>query len=199
MEILCVIIWKIWFRRNCFVHGQPSAPDDDLVPWAKAFLFDFRNANAGLSPSGGGGGGGVLRTLQGGKIGLGVVNRNFKSEVLASSASPVLVGYSFEVAEAGAVLLGLNSAIALGSLPCVVETNAFSVVNLIHDNCAPIYEIGIVVSDIKGLLVCHPECKIVFTSRSSNMVAHHLAKFGLRLDEAKFWLEEVPHCVTPIV
>ena len=40
MELLCMVIWSIWFKRNGKVLH-----DADMVCWADSYLADYRRAN----------------------------------------------------------------------------------------------------------------------------------------------------------
>ncbi|KAK3226858.1 hypothetical protein Dsin_006720 [Dipteronia sinensis] len=53
LELLCLLLWRLWHRRNCSVHGSTSLPYTDIIPWSESFLSDFRNANSGGIPSAG--------------------------------------------------------------------------------------------------------------------------------------------------
>ncbi|KAK2661547.1 hypothetical protein Ddye_000121 [Dipteronia dyeriana] len=36
LELLCVVLWRIWFRRNGRVHDFVSVKEDDVIPPAVA-------------------------------------------------------------------------------------------------------------------------------------------------------------------
>ncbi|KAK3228183.1 hypothetical protein Dsin_008045 [Dipteronia sinensis] len=74
-----------------------------------------------------------------------------------------------------------------------------NVVQLIDSPDTLLSEIGLVIKDIKLVLeICHA-CSVAFVPRSANMVAHHLAKLGLSVDNDCFWLEDCPSRVVPFV
>jgi hypothetical protein len=52
-ELLCVLWWRIWFRRNQFVFSSVSVPVADMLEWARLYLDDFKKANqrGGCGPS----------------------------------------------------------------------------------------------------------------------------------------------------
>ena len=85
-----------------------------------------------------------------------------------------------------------------GLLPCVVETDAQVVVKLIESSNAPLSDVGIIICDIFDFLDWHPDVKVVFASRKTNMAAHKLARLGLSIDSALFWMDEAP-CVAPVI
>ncbi|KAK2633821.1 hypothetical protein Ddye_028613 [Dipteronia dyeriana] len=86
-----------------------------------------------------------------------------------------------------------------GLLPCEVESDAQAVVKLIHVDEPLLSDVGIIISDITHFLACHPECSVTFAPRSTNRAAHCLAKFGLTLVDSRFWMEEAPDWVAPVV
>ncbi|TXG67416.1 hypothetical protein EZV62_008691 [Acer yangbiense] len=45
-ESICVLWWRIWHRRNLFIHKKVLMPGSDVVEWANTFTSDFYSANA---------------------------------------------------------------------------------------------------------------------------------------------------------
>ncbi|KAK0585459.1 hypothetical protein LWI29_028823 [Acer saccharum] len=134
-----------------------------------------------------------------GKVGVGIIIRNHLGEVLASCAQPILAALSPALAEATAILRGFIFASESGILPCTMESDAQVVVKLINNDNVPLSDIGIIIKDITSFMDAHPGCKVVFAPRQANSAAHGLAKLGLSLDNALFWIEETPSCVAPFV
>ncbi|KAK2635000.1 hypothetical protein Ddye_029792 [Dipteronia dyeriana] len=101
-ELLCIVICHLWFRCNNKVHASNIMCDDDIVPWAFSFLYEFRRIN-GIVAGVGLYGGVVARkwrlldkecfkantdtacvpNLR--KVGFGIIICNFEGKVLASS------------------------------------------------------------------------------------------------------------------
>ena len=54
LERLCVVVWRVWFRRNARIHESSPVDAQDVVQWADLFLADFRRVNeaAGRSSAG---------------------------------------------------------------------------------------------------------------------------------------------------
>ncbi|KAI9175031.1 hypothetical protein LWI28_026372 [Acer negundo] len=46
ISLLSVILWRNWFNRNRYVHDKGKKTDTKVVEWCRAFLADFRAANA---------------------------------------------------------------------------------------------------------------------------------------------------------
>ncbi|KAL5846763.1 hypothetical protein ACOSQ3_010287 [Xanthoceras sorbifolium] len=46
MELLLVLLWQFWFRKNRAVHGAPLLSLKETVGWSESFLADFQAAIA---------------------------------------------------------------------------------------------------------------------------------------------------------
>ncbi|KAK3188891.1 hypothetical protein Dsin_028452 [Dipteronia sinensis] len=215
-ELLCLILWKIWYCRNGRIHNSILILDDDLVPWAMDYLADFKNANSSVknvSPVGSPSSMlwsppaiGQLKMntdaaldAESGRVGVGITIRNHLGEVMASSAQSVEAGHSPQVAEALAIFRGLIFARDSWLLPCSVESDAQVIVNLINSDDTPLSEVGLIVNDINRFLGSNQGCSISFVPRTANRAAHGLAKFSLSANFDNFWMEEVLPCVAPHV
>ncbi|KAK0595652.1 hypothetical protein LWI29_008728 [Acer saccharum] len=44
LEMLCVILWRCWWRRNQIIHQAGVRSDEIVIDWAENFLKEFRNA-----------------------------------------------------------------------------------------------------------------------------------------------------------
>ncbi|KAK3182823.1 hypothetical protein Dsin_030109 [Dipteronia sinensis] len=132
-------------------------------------------------------------------MGFGSIARDHTSAVLASSSQSLPVGVSLIVAEALTIHYGFMFTTDTGLLPCSLETVAQVVVSHIRSGSAPLFDVGLVISDIIYFLDCNPSCSVAFVPKKANMVAHRLAKLGLTLDINLFRIEEVLPCLAPIV
>ncbi|TXG54006.1 hypothetical protein EZV62_019262 [Acer yangbiense] len=45
LELLCVLLWWVWYLRNQVVHGGGKYDVENAVSWAGDFLADFYEAN----------------------------------------------------------------------------------------------------------------------------------------------------------
>ncbi|KAI9197580.1 hypothetical protein LWI28_001000 [Acer negundo] len=43
-ELLCILWWRVWFRRNHMFHSSVMIPDQGIFDWAVSFMNEFRNA-----------------------------------------------------------------------------------------------------------------------------------------------------------
>ncbi|KAK3193195.1 hypothetical protein Dsin_024505 [Dipteronia sinensis] len=134
-----------------------------------------------------------------GKIGIGVIIKDSRGEVLASGAQTIYASLSALTAEDLAVFRGLIFARDSGLSPGIIEFDAQLVVNLINSGNIPLSVIGLIIHDINQVLSNFPSCRVSFVARLANMAAHSLAKYGLLIASDLFWLEEFPSCVAPAV
>ncbi|KAK1556291.1 hypothetical protein Q3G72_002141 [Acer saccharum] len=86
-----------------------------------------------------------------------------------------------------------------GLMPCLVESDAHTMVNLTNSDSAHFSEVGLIIKDIRILLGCSANCFIAFIPKSANLAAHVLAKLSLSFDSAKFWREECPPAIAQAV
>ncbi|KAK0587875.1 hypothetical protein LWI29_030314 [Acer saccharum] len=146
-DLICVVWWRVWFRRNQLLFSNTIMPMDGIVDWAVNFLANFKEARgveqcerAGQTkdirwktPTAG-----CVKinldaalSVAKGVSGVGVVVRDWKGEVLASCCQRFEVCFPPLIAEVVAVLTGMRLALQLGLFPAMVESNALAVVELI--------------------------------------------------------------------
>ncbi|KAK3222715.1 hypothetical protein Dsin_009740 [Dipteronia sinensis] len=130
--------------------------------------------------------------LKYGKVGLGVIIRNFKGQVMACKASLVLVGFSPLISEALAILSGRRFTLEVGLFPCVIEFDSQVTVNLMHSGSDRFADVGLVLNDIRLLLSSVSDELMEFVPKKANMAAHGLAKFALSLFSDRILLEGFP-------
>ncbi|KAK2664303.1 hypothetical protein Ddye_002877 [Dipteronia dyeriana] len=131
----CVILWRIWCRRNERVHKSGSLHDEDIVPWAVSYISDFWRANI------------LPHDIPSSSARVGI-----RWKLPPSGSQVIFDGYSVQVAEAMAILQGFQLDMSLGLSPCMVEWDVLSVVCLINNNQPPCAEIGVIIQDILVLL-----------------------------------------------
>ncbi|KAL5742092.1 hypothetical protein ACOSP7_028824 [Xanthoceras sorbifolium] len=95
-------------------------------------------------------------------IGVGVVLRDHKGQVLGFSWQRFRGCFSPQVAEALAMLRGLHFALELGINPCIVESDASNVVELVNGHKVSLSEISLIV-EIQNLLARCPNY-VIFES-----------------------------------
>ncbi|KAL5818944.1 hypothetical protein ACOSQ4_022786 [Xanthoceras sorbifolium] len=193
MELLLVLLWRFWFRRNRAVHSAPLLSVEDTVDWLKMFLADFQAAVAvpgvrcgpvaerWLAPSPGWVkiNSDVAVDVRGRRLGFGVVLRDFAGKVLVSYTSLLLGLFSSDIGEALAILYGLRLAVDLGLSSICVEYDAASIVKQLSSRDSSCSDIGLILDDILSLVVNLSDISFSFVCRCANKVAHGLAKLAL--------------------
>ncbi|KAL5758057.1 hypothetical protein ACOSP7_020668 [Xanthoceras sorbifolium] len=129
-------------------------------------------------------------------VGLGIILRDHSGSVLVASAQKFATGFLVSIAEAVAVLKGLQLALELDLLPVIVETDFLDVVTTINNPSVYFSEVGLVISDIVDLLGRCPRSKVLYVPRLANIVAHTLARFALEIDSDRFWQNCYPNCIS---
>ncbi|KAK2659729.1 hypothetical protein Ddye_006262, partial [Dipteronia dyeriana] len=120
-------------------------------------------------------------------VGVEAVIRNHLGEVMGTTAQRLEVSYSSFLAEAVAILCGIEFAIDLGLMPVVVESDALGVVKLINSCCPNSVEICFVCKDIVSRIQYGSVTGSHFGPRKANDVTHSLAKMALSIDYDKYW------------
>ncbi|KAK2638398.1 hypothetical protein Ddye_026193 [Dipteronia dyeriana] len=116
-------------------------------------------------------------------VGSGAVIRNEEGLVMAASSQRMMATFPPHIAEATAILHGIQLAIDSGLYPIMVESETAVVVDWINGGDTLYSEIGVIISDIKNLLQLTQCTAVAFIPRSANQVAHCLAKYDLSCNE----------------
>ncbi|KAL5780225.1 hypothetical protein ACOSQ2_010962 [Xanthoceras sorbifolium] len=214
MELLLVLLWRFWFRRNRAVHSAPLLTVEDTVGWSELFLADFQAAAAAAPP---------LRCpppverwqapspgwikinsdvavdARGRRLGFGVVFRDSVGEVLVSYTSLLPGLFSSDIGEALAILLGLRLAGDMGFPSVCVESDAASVVKQLSSRAPSCSDIGLILDDILSLVGGFAVISFSSVRRSANKVAHGLAKFALSHQPVGVRIRGVPSSVAFLV
>ncbi|KAL5826304.1 hypothetical protein ACOSQ4_018101 [Xanthoceras sorbifolium] len=140
LEAFCVVLWRLWFKRNREVHVQSSLSIGEVVDWSSAFLSEFqvaavipstaavqdRAARCWSPPAAG-----LWKIntdaaldLDRGLVGIGVVVRDHQGLVCGSCAQCIRAHFSPLVAEGTALLRGLLFAVDLGVPLASVESDS---------------------------------------------------------------------------
>ncbi|KAK3198821.1 hypothetical protein Dsin_022236 [Dipteronia sinensis] len=214
--LLCVVLWRTWSNRNAVVHGLPFDASEDIFEWANLFVRNGKAASSVLNTTDGHENKqskiweppaqGLYKIncdaaidLAGCLVGCGVVIRNEEGLIMAASSQRMMASFPPHIAEATAILCGIQLAIDSGLNPVIVESDAAVVVEWINGGDILYSEIGVIISNIKNLLQQIHCAAVAFVPRSANQVAHCLAKYALSCNEDRYWLEEVPICANKLV
>ncbi|KAL5758555.1 hypothetical protein ACOSP7_021166 [Xanthoceras sorbifolium] len=129
------------------------------------------------------------------QTGLGVITRDNSGKILLSCAQNLLASFSPFVAEALAIKKGLERAVDASLCPCLLESDASTVVDLISSKDCPTSGVGLIISDILKLMDVACCACIAFIPRVANKPADGLAKMGLSMVGELVFIEEVPSCI----
>nr|POE95157.1 hypothetical protein CFP56_25274 [Quercus suber] len=126
-----------------------------------------------------------------GGFGIGVVVRDSDSRFIAAMCLPLQGRYSVEETEAAAVEQGCVLAKKLGLERVIIESDSLLTVQAVEANDVR----GVVGHFVKGIVqsLCNfQESKIRHINRTSNKIAHELAKHARRIRESAMWRMEIP-------
>ncbi|XP_062093876.1 uncharacterized protein LOC133799903 [Humulus lupulus] len=218
VEEFLVLCWRIWYRRNQFVHDNKLLDDGMVGPWALNFLWHYQEAQNQTRTEEGGGGSSTHPTvaqvvpladgemcvhvdagLDGdkGMVGIGAVVVDSLGFVHCSAATPLTASLAPHVAEAAAALEGMLLCIRLGFLRIRISTDCLRVCQSIAHKEANNSEYGIVLQDIYQAWSSFSSISIGHCNRASNSTAHSLAKLALSLDSPRVWCPGLPSCLWP--
>ncbi|KAI9174594.1 hypothetical protein LWI28_019779 [Acer negundo] len=108
-----------------------------------------------------------------------IVTRNDSGNLLWAATKIFRGCVNVEVAEALAILEGLQLTDSDSRCLVLVESDALNVVNLCRGLFISRNEVDNVVQDIKDFLDNHGNFKVQFTPRNCNKAAHEVAKWAL--------------------
>ncbi|KAK2649115.1 hypothetical protein Ddye_016604 [Dipteronia dyeriana] len=126
------------------------------------------------------------------KMGFGIIIHDSNGVVMASSVQSLNARFPPQMAEAMAICRGLQFAVETGLVPCVMESDAQVVINLLNSVVALLSEVRLIIQDIFSFCEKSFSCSFNFVPRNGKMVAHCLAKLGLSSSVDDFWMEKCP-------
>ncbi|KAL4308866.1 hypothetical protein GQ457_01G015730 [Hibiscus cannabinus] len=208
--VMLVTLWAVWYARNKLVHEgttanvrvtlsfisafigvnavvqtPPSARRiDDAIGWRapepNVIKFNFDATYDILSK----------------KSVSGVIGRDHAGLIMASCIVPHLHVADTFVAEALACLQAVTFAKELGFRRVVVEGDSLTVIKKVRSLSADGSLISPIIFDIKDIVKGFDGIAFKFVHRSSNIVAHTLARVGRGHQVPSYWIEEAPPEVT---
>ncbi|KAK2651380.1 hypothetical protein Ddye_011236 [Dipteronia dyeriana] len=128
-----------------------------------------------------------------GGIGVGIIIRNSKGEIMASSAQTIEASFSLKMRQLLAIKKSILFGMDCGLAPILVETNESSVVvKWLCDGSHKEFENGVILDEIANMMHVGNGIVVNNVSIMANMPAAVLAKEALKISEDTFWMEECP-------
>ncbi|KAL5577770.1 hypothetical protein UlMin_019469 [Ulmus minor] len=213
LELMCILMWRFWFRRNKWKHEKQWLDDEACLSWARQHLSDFKyfhnktyHSPVKIPPKPWEAP--VMGTIkvntdaawcnQKKKFGLGAVIRDSAGSVLASVATPVYAPVTVAVAEGWALERGATLARQLGFSAVSLESDCLEVIKALVKQTKFKSELGHVLDSISDVCNSFDKHIFLYTPRSGNQVAHNLAKLALAIDYEQTW-PTGPTCIATLV
>ncbi|KAL5562562.1 hypothetical protein UlMin_032309 [Ulmus minor] len=214
LEFLCILLWRIWYRRNKWIHEQKWLDDDSCYSWARKHLANFLEANCWKEESSKKGVAipwqapnvGVVKINSDAawcskqkKFGLGSVICDHTGKVLGSVATPISSSISVAVAESWALERGASLAKQLGFSAVILESDCFGVTKALDIRTPHASELSYVFDSIFEICNDFHMYKFSYTPRIGNQVAHSLARLALSLENEQTWSSGISESIIPLV
>ncbi|KAL5549576.1 hypothetical protein UlMin_004807, partial [Ulmus minor] len=200
LEFLCILLWRIWFRRNKWIHERIWLDDESCYSWARLYYADFLEANCKKGdPSKKV----VASPWQAPqvefvkvnsdaawcnnkkKFGLGSVIRDYSGKVLGSVAMPISSSVSVAVAESWALEKGASLAKQMGFSAVILESDCLSVSKALDTKTLHDSNLSYVFDSIYDICNGFDMYKFSYIPRTGNQVAHSLARLALSLENVQ--------------
>ncbi|XP_062103021.1 uncharacterized protein LOC133814014 [Humulus lupulus] len=216
-EQLLTLWWRIWYKRNKFIHDSLWLKDELVQNWSTDYLSRYQMAHV-LTNN-------VDTTIilpnhvetqashldedticlfvddgvdeERMKVGLGAVLYDKNERVLASSASPLLSTMKPHLAEAYVVLQGLSLCLHLGYSKVIVKSDCLRVCQAICNKTDCASDFGMILQDIISLSGQLVSFSIKHCNGTHNCVSHSLVKLALSMEESKVWWLGLPIYLWP--
>ncbi|XP_035542511.1 uncharacterized protein LOC118344870 [Juglans regia] len=210
-KVFTTTVYLVWKRRNELVFEKKFENPSKLIYNSYQKLRDFKDANASCpsrhsdrpqaaewTPPQVNGfkanwDAAVDRSRC--KIGIGVVVRNWEGKVIATMRSQRTLFPEAKLAEALAALKAVILCKHLQLQNLILEGDALNVVQDINAERRDWSTVGLMILDIKAELRGLKSWSFHHIPRSSNCMAHSLAKDAVKLSEKSITLEEAPPCI----
>ncbi|XP_042972892.1 uncharacterized protein LOC122304693 [Carya illinoinensis] len=212
LEVMAVVMRRIWLRRNGMVFDNKLVGPNEVFNQAVQCLTDFQLAQVKQTskidssvpinnkaihwkpPMGD-----ILKVnwdaawkTKEDRSGIGVVIRDSSGEVLASLCCPRTKVQDAMVAEIYALWRAMKLCAELNFRKVQFEGDALAVVNAVNSPEECWERHGQVVEDLKDVLRKRRGWSVMHVNRCCNNVAHSLAKVALSMQEERVWMEDYP-------
>lgn len=129
-----------------------------------------------------------------GGFGVGCIVRDHTGEVIASQTLFLARGFSPQLAEAYAVLQGIELVRSVGGRRAEIQSDCLGVVRMIDEGVTPATELGTILHRIFREVRELEVFRIMHISRLCNVAAHNLARYAVNHHSSSTWLGLVPPC-----
>ncbi|KAL5562198.1 hypothetical protein UlMin_031945 [Ulmus minor] len=214
LEFLCILLWRIWFRRNKWIHERIWLDDESCFSWAQLHQADFLEANFRKRDTSKAMVASPWQAPEVGfvkvnsdaawcskrkKFGLGSVIRDYAGKVLGSVATPISSSVSVAVAESWALEKGASLAKQMGFSTVVLESDCLGVTKALESRTIHDSDLSYIFDSIYEICNEFDMSKFSYTPRTSNQVAHSLARLALSLENEHIWPSGIPESCIPLV
>ncbi|KAK3187817.1 hypothetical protein Dsin_027378 [Dipteronia sinensis] len=127
-----------------------------------------------------------------GRIGIGVVIRDSKSEVFASCSQILMANLNTKASKLVAISKSIQFVLDCGLEPCCFEIDEALIVKSIKVGTHRSSVNGVLLDDIFFLSSKLRTMNISYAPKSANKVAQGLARHAMKIDEDGFWMEDFP-------
>ncbi|KAJ4702817.1 Ribonuclease H-like domain containing protein [Melia azedarach] len=129
------------------------------------------------------------------KAGIGAVIKNSDGKLTAAAVKTTSYKGDVEIAEAEAIIFGVEVALEARLSPIIIESNSLNIVNMVNKKLHSSSEVCWLISDIQDTLVKNEKFVVSHIPGSCNVVAHNLAKCAFDFDKTMVWLEKIPNSI----
>ena len=210
-EVFATAGWSLWNNRNVIRHGGHGRKGREIALEAQRYVDEFWNHMPSDLPKFQPSSplkkwslpppnwykinvdGAVFKEQ--GCIGVGVVIRNDKGEVMGAMSKKICLPLGAIEAEVKAVEEGVLLAWDLGLKNVVVEGDSLAVTQALNGVVSPAISIQKVSEGILWWLKKFDNWKILHTRRSSNSAAHVMAKEAKSILDSVIWVEDSPPAI----
>ncbi|KAG2717700.1 hypothetical protein I3760_03G188300 [Carya illinoinensis] len=208
LELLVMISWSFWYRRNQMVHeGKTPAPteviehaisllklyqDMQTIPEKKSYsqLQWKKPPPNGLKLNVDGA---IFKEQY--RAGVGIILRDTNGDVLlAASKKESMVNDPAEV-ELLAMLRGLQLVLPLGIEELIIESDSLVMVTQLQQEDESWSVLGNLIKETKMLMAWFKGCTIQHVGRLGNEAAHRLGKFAWHIEDISIWWNSCPDFV----
>ncbi|XP_062103477.1 uncharacterized protein LOC133814546 [Humulus lupulus] len=197
---------KCWYCRNNEAFRKWSPEATTIVDWSANYLEEFVQSQAALAVKTKAAPKKWTAPAEGeikinvdaavnknqGHCCSGVVIRNSLGEVIASSCTFFKYGYDPLVAELLAIQQGIKLTMKLNIKGGRIESDCSLAVGMLNIPPDESGDLDLLVSDIQRETENQRILSVRFAPRSTNNVAHMIAKYGMLYQETSSWVGSVP-------